>query len=423
MNILQISTLSHRGGAARVMYRLHQDFRHQGHHSIIAARSVQHPEIDVYALADLTLPSNHILRRVITALDWRMERKFAIAGLHPVPQALLQHSILNQSEVVHLHNLHGYYFNYGALDALATRKPVVWTLHDMWAFTGHCAYAYDCTRWQSGCGNCPLLQGKGRALVEPAAPLIDCTAAAWRKKRAVYRRTPLEVVAPSRWLQRLAQASIIGQGRIIHHIPNGIDLEIFKPCEQVKARHQWNIPLNKLVILFSAEKTSNPRKGFAFLREALMQLPNRQNIVLLVMGAGKDTDFPGFHVIHLGYLKDEYTQAAAYNAADLMVFPSLADNQPLGILESLACGTPVVAFNTGGIPEMVRHMETGYLAHYKDTYDLCRGIQTLGENPTRLHEMRAQCRRVAQAEYALSLQAQRYLSLYEQAIDSYRHDK
>ncbi len=416
MNILQINTLVTRGGAARVMSSLHHAFRERGHQSLIAARSVKRQEIDVYSLADLTFPANPAARRVMRAVTWRLDRWLAIASLHPVPRKLSGTALFQNSDIVQLHNLHGYYFDYRYLDALTAQKPVVWTLHDMWAFTGHCAYAYDCLRWKEGCGSCPLLHGEGRRWVEPRPPAIDRTRQVWTSKRKVYARSRIQIVTPSRWLQHLAQESIIGQGREIHHIPNGIDTNVFKPTDRNKARTHFEIPPGKKVLLFSAEKTGNPRKGFSYLKTAIGKLPASE-FVLLIMGYFEKTDFPDFHVIATGYLEDPRTQALAYSAADLLIFPSLADNQPLGVLESLACGTPVVAFETGGLPEVIRHMETGYLARYKDTSDLHHGVEALLRNSQRLRNMRSHCRTVAVNEYSLDLQASRYLALYAQLLE------
>ncbi len=416
MNILQISTLSSRGGAARVMYRLHTAFRQLGHRSRIAARSVQTPEADIFALPDLTLPRTPWIRRGMRAMEVRADKWFAVPALHPVPKALPKTQLFRTSDVIHLHNIHGFYFDYRRLEILTAHKPVVWTLHDMWSFTGHCAYAYECERWRSGCGDCPLLKKDKQVWAEPVPSLIDRTRRVWRTKKNAYRRASLTVVTPSRWLQKLAQESIIGMGKPIHYISNGVDLTVFRPVEQTKAREQFGVPHQKRVLLFSAEKTGNYRKGFALLREALRQIPNPDDFVLLVMGEPSDADFPGFRVIPTGYLEDETTQAQIYAAADLLVFPSLADNQPLSVMESLACGTPVVAFNVGGLPEMVHHMETGYLARYRDAEDLQNGIQTLLQNPARLQAMRAECRQWAESEYDLAVQTERYLNLYRQLL-------
>jgi len=420
MRILQINANVTKGGAARVMYRLHQSFNRFGNQAVIAARSYNEQDANIYCLADITLPKLSIYRRLFRAIEWRSDKMLAIPNLHPVPQKLLRLGIFQDSDIVQLHNIHGNYFNYHELTAFSEAKPTIWTLHDMWAITGHCAYAYDCLRWRGGCHHCPLLIGENRLLVEPAPPIFDPTRLVWKRKSVIYHHADLTVITPSRWLQKLAQESIIGKDREIYFIPNGVDLTIFKPMDRLKAKAYFGVPINKRAILFTAEKAKNLRKGFEFLRKALLQLTNVEEITLLVMGnVAGSIDLPGFHVIELGFMRDETNQAIAYNAADIMVFPSLADNQPLSVLEALACGTPSVAFDIGGIPEMIRSRETGYLVPYKDSSALKRGIEILLNNYELLGSMRDECRRVSVAEYDLDLQTSRYLDLYKETIEKH----
>ncbi len=416
MRILQINTHAGQGGAGRVMCRLHHALNRRGHRSRIVARSRAQKEANVYCLDDVTRIRPPVLMRIVRGLGWRIDKWFDVPTLHLTTRRLLASRLFQTSDVIHLHNLHGRYFNYHLLPALTAAKPTVWTLHDMWAFTGHCAYSYECDRWRKGCHHCPLLKPNKRALVEPGPTLVDRTRQVWRRKRVIYRHSRFSVVTPSRWLQRLAQESIVGEGRTVHFIPNGVDLEVFKPIERVQARAHFGIPQEARVILFAAEKTTSKRKGFLYLLQALDRLRDPA-VVLVVMGKPSDRSLPPrFRVVELGFIQDEVTQSLAYNAADLFVFPSLADNQPLVLIEALACGTPVVAFDAGGIPEMVRHMETGYLARYKDAADLSHGIETLLNDEEMHCRMRIRCRQIAEAEYGLDLQAERYLELYEQIL-------
>ena len=405
MRILQINSHAATGGAGRVVYRLHHAFRRLGHFPRIIARSVREPEPEIYSL-DQIAPTR--LRRLAVFAN----RRFAIPTLHLSTRRIIASPFLETSDIVHLHNIHGNYFNYHLLPALTAAKPTVWTLHDMWALTGHCTYSYECERWRQGCHHCPLFKPQNQDLLYPPPTLVDRTRRVWRHKRLLYRRSRLTVVTPSRWLQGLAQESILGQGREIHFIPNGVDLGVFKPVEQAHARNRLGIPQPARVVLFVAEKTADRRKGFLELLQALEQLKER-DVVLVTMGKPGSHLLPSrFQVIELGFIRDEAMQSLAYAAADLFVFPSLADNQPLVLIESLACGTPIVAFDVGGIPEMVRHMETGYLARYQDTTELAHGIIQLLHRERLRQDMRVHCRRVAVAEYGLQLQVSRYLDLY-----------
>ncbi|MFQ5576763.1 MAG: glycosyltransferase family 4 protein [Anaerolineae bacterium] len=417
MNVLHINTSAYAGGAARAMARLHRGLITQGHTSRIVAKSGPPNDPEVYTVAGNAWPG-----RIVNALAVRADAWFGIPTGHRAPGATFNSNLFRQTDVIHLHNLHGRYFNYHRLPDMSARKPVVWTLHDMWAFTGHCAYSYNCERWQTGCFQCPLLRGKGRLRVEPQPTRLDRTRQIWRNKRALYRRAGLHITAPSRWLADLARQSILAGTGTIQHIPNGVDLNIFRPLDRDAARAELNIPPAANVIFFAAANITAYRKGFAHLPAALKALEPAGPTVLLTMGAVSESgpQAARFKQVNLGHLSDERKQCLAYNAADLFVFPTLADNQPLTVIESLACGTPVVAFKVGGVPEMVRHMQTGYLARPGDARDLAHGIQTLLHNDALRAQMRRRCRELAETTHDLNEQTRRHIALYRQAIKAHR---
>ncbi|HGX93913.1 MAG TPA: glycosyltransferase [Candidatus Tenderia sp.] len=418
MNILQINTRDLVGGAARVMYRLHLEFQRRGHtsHMLVRSRSSPNPQVQTITAAVGRRGRWQRLERAISA---RADARLGTPRLHRSTKRILRTAQFQQAHVVNLHNLHGRYFNYHLLPALTAMKPTVWTLHDMWALTGHCAYAYDCERWKTGCSACPLLRGSGRQIVEPSATWLDRTFSIWRAKKRLYQRTKVHIVTPSYWLRDLVEESILSHALSIQCIPNGVDLDTFVPIEQHLARYTLGLPTNGRVVLFVAEKVAAKRKGATYLLEALSRLPDAASIILLTMGAGdvlSQKPLHRFRLRNVGRLYDERLQSVLYSAADLFVFPSLADNQPLVLIESLACGTPIVAFDTGGVSEMVRPGETGYLARSRDVDDLAHGIHTLLTHDDLRAKMRRRCREIAEKEYSLSLQADRYLALYEQVI-------
>lgn len=422
MNILHINTTDNIGGAGRAMYRLHQGLKHQGQASYILAKSRTTGEPDVQAIAEAVGNRHSLLGRLIDFVGVRADAWFGIPDFHRSTRHILETKCFQQAQVVHFHNLHGGYFNYHLLPTFAAHKPVVWTLHDMWALTGHCAYSYDCERWKTGCFDCPLLREPGRQMVSPGPTRIDRTRRIWRNKQQLYRKTRLHVVTPSYWLYKLAGESILAKADSIQCIPNGVDLAVFRPVDRTMARCALDIDLNAKVILFVAAHVTDRRKGFSYLLNALHTLQDTESIVLLTTGtmgmAG--TQLGRFRCRNLGQLSDERLLSLAYNAADLLVFPTLADNQPLVLIESLACGTPIVSFDVGGVPEMVRHGETGYLACYKDAHDLAQGVLTLLEDDNLRARMRQQCREIAEKEYGLALQAQRYIALYERAYEEHQ---
>ncbi|MGD8623438.1 MAG: glycosyltransferase family 4 protein [Anaerolineae bacterium] len=422
MKILQINTSDLQGGAARAMYRLHQALGKAGHRSRLLTRTRQVRGPETYTIQEVAGSYGGLLGRLHKELAVRADIWFGIPNLHGTTKRLLHTDLFRWADVIQLHNLHGRFFNYHLLPRITAAKPVVWTLHDMWAFTGHCAYAYDCRRWQTGCYACPLLVGEQRQLVEPGPTLLDRTRTIWRRKRNLYGQSSLHLVTPSRWLGNLASDSILAQAGEVEVIPNGVDLHTFAPMDPQAARACLGLPAEAKVILFVAEKLSNRRKGFDLLLEALAHLPDLAGLELLTIGTVESREALGrFRCRELGRLDDEGLMSLAYNAADLFVFPTLADNQPLVVLESLACGTPIVSFDIGGVPEMVRPMETGFLADYRDPVHLARGISVLLEDEALCARLGRRCRAIAVAEYGLELQSKRYQALYQRAIEEHRH--
>ena len=428
MHILHLNTTAHAGGAARAMYRLHQGLQQQGHHSAIVARlnnGLADP--NVHELATLTRPQHRPGDRLLTPAGRIAELSLGLPRwAYPYSHYLPHTDLFRQADVLNLHNLPGGYFNYRLLPQLTAAKPTVWTLHDMWPLTGHCAYAYDCERWRTGCHHCPLLRRANHDLVEPRPTWRDLSRPGWQQKAHLYRQSRLTVVAPSRWLQGLAQQSILGQAAPIHFIPHGIDLDLFRPGDQAAARHRLGLPAAASVLFFSAQLTGSRRKGLAELLAALAQLPpagatDPPTWLLTIGETGAVAHLGGqYHLRELGYLSDEARIRDCYVAADLFVFPTRADNQPLVLLEALACGTPAVSFAVGGVPEMVREGETGLLAPAGDPAGdpagLAHAIHTLLHNPTLRHRLAHTSRHIATTEYDLKLQVARYEALYKDLL-------
>jgi glycosyltransferase involved in cell wall biosynthesis len=420
MNVLHINAWDNVGGAARAMYRLHGELRRLGYGSKLLVGHQTLTESEVGSMTEQLKPFRGPGDRVLDRLGAQLDRISGFDTLSyrdswDVPKT----TAFRQADVINLHNLHGGYFNFRAIPELARHKPIVWTLHDMWALTGHCSYSYACERWRTGCHHCPLLKEPGRRIVEPKPVPLDRTRSIWDAKRRVYQGVPSHVVVPSRWLYDLVGQSILASAASVRHIPYGIDLELFHPVAQEVARCMLDLPVDAQVMFFSAAGVSNERKGFSYLLQALERLPSYENFWLLTSGGRADLPPSSgrLKVRQLGYLDEERIQRLALAAADVFVFPTLADNLPLVAIEAQACGTPVVSFDVGGVSEIVRHMDTGYLARYRDVDDLARGISTvLGSDELR-GRMRLRCRQVAEAEYSLKLQARRYIELYDEVIE------
>jgi glycosyltransferase involved in cell wall biosynthesis len=402
MKVLHFNQTDVIGGAAISAYRLHQGLIAQGISSqlLVATQSLEDDEIStIQALPRI----EQRLRYFNEALGLR---HLNYISSFKIPQ----HSFYQKADIVNFHNVHGGFFNYLSIPSLTQSKPCLWTLHDMWSFTGGCVYSYDCDRWKIGCGQCPY----------PDTNLPrDSSHIEWQLKRWLYQGSNLTIVAPSPWLATQARKSILANFEI-YHIPHGIDTEIYHPLDAEACRAVLGIPARHRVLLIGAQSLKDPRKGTDLLINALDYLPAalKAEMVLVTLGnrGGKMFEGLGIPTIHLGYLESDRLKAVAFSAADLFVFPTRADNLPLVLQESLACGTPMVSFDVGGVSDLVRPGITGYLAKPENSQDFGQGIVQLLDDPLLRQRMGQNCRAIAEVEYPLTLQAQRYRALYQTVL-------
>ncbi|MBW2491613.1 MAG: glycosyltransferase, partial [Deltaproteobacteria bacterium] len=319
---------------------------------------------------------------------------------------------IRQADIIHLHWVAGL-MDYRLAPKAFAGKPVFWTLHDMNAFTGGCHYSGNCQKYKKGCGACPQL---GSAIEEDLSRQIS------NQKYKVFKKLNLNIVTPSKWLADCAVQSRLLSGHPIEVIPNGFPLDTFKPGIKSEARSKINISNSKKVILFGADSVENTRKGFKYLSEAINKLPqvNKQDLCILTFGKiSEDTEVScNYPVYSLGAVETEEQVADVYNAADAYVIPSLEDNLPNTVAEALACGTPVVGFAAGGIPEMIEHQKTGYLAEPKDIDGLIKGIDWVLSVHKNGIDFTKSCREKALTEYDSAPQAQAYRRLYQQLHQS-----
>ena len=320
------------------------------------------------------------------------------------------------ADLIDIHCTHCATLSYLALPRITADKPAVFTFHDMWPITGHCHASLDCERWKTGCGKCPY------PLTEPAIRR-DATAIEWRLKNHAYQRSKFTIVTPSKWLRNLVRQSMLATFDV-RHIPHGIDTEIYQPIDKDLARSILGIPQDKKILIFGAETMKRPLKGADLLIMALKRLPDalKQELVLLVFGNATDgiINETGILSIQLGYLRNDRMKVLAFSAADLFIHPSRAENSPLVILESMACGTPVASFAVGGVPELVRDGITGQLAKPEHASDLTRVIEEMISNPDALNTMAQNCRSIVLKEYPIALQTSRTIDLYHRLIAEHR---
>jgi glycosyltransferase involved in cell wall biosynthesis len=414
MRVLHISTWDNLGGSGRSAYRLHTGLKALGVQSRMLVG------FQCTGADDVRVIGGPVLGRLDRACGGLIDR----AGLqylgYPASLFMTRLRWVREADVIQLFNTHGGYFSHLALGRLSHFRPVVWRLSDMWAVTGHCGYSYECERWRTGCGECPHLAEY------PRLPL-DTTALLWRVKRRVYDRSRLTIVAPSHWMAGIARESPLLRRFPVRIIPNGVDTQLYHPVPKAAARRALGIDAGARVVLFSANAIGLARKGGAYVEDAMRRVwaEGVRDLTLLIVGEGAGAREPAvpFPTKVIGAVREERRMALAYAAADTFVLPTLAENLPNAILESMACGTPVVAFDVGGVSDAVRHLETGYLAVLGDSTDLAKGIRLLVEDTGLAEKLQVRCREVAENEYPLELQARRFVELYRDVIDRHRAEQ
>jgi glycosyltransferase involved in cell wall biosynthesis len=312
---------------------------------------------------------------------------------------------VKNADIIYIHWALKGLLNLRSIKQIASlNKPVIIFLHDMWNITGGCHHSFTCEKYKTeGCNDCPMF---------PAVKKNDLSAKEFRKKMQLYsKHNNLYFISPSKWLYNCAKESLLTKSKPVFYIPNLIDNIIFKPTDKTVARQILNIDVNETVIAFGAVSVNSPYKGWAYLQKALELLKQDdsiKNISVLIFGSGYDKGIAAsipFKTKFMGYLQDEYSTALVYNAADVFIVPSLADNLPTTVQESLSCGTPVVGFEVGGIPDMISHKKNGYLAKYKDSGDIAAGIKFCINNRIKGYRL---------PDFEPSVIVQKHLELFEQ---------
>jgi len=318
------------------------------------------------------------------------------------------HLLVKEADIIHIHWINQGFLSLQGLEKLIkTGKPVFCTMHDMWFCTGICHHARECNCYQTQCHDCFYLTKPGHS---------DLSCQIFKRKKAVYQSGKITFITCSNWLKSRAEKSALLSGQQIFSIPNPIDISVFRPIDKSRCREKFNLPNDKKLILFGAVKISDERKGIHYLVEAVELLSRNTgaNTMELVIFGKSNRDLSeifSLKVNYLDYLSNEEDIVALYNAADVYVTPSLDENLPNTIMESMACGTPCVGFRTGGIPEMIAHQQNGYVAKYEDSGDLAKGILWCLENYSNLT---VEARKKVENYYSEEIVAKQYLNLYQQ---------
>lgn len=417
MKIAIVNTYANGGGAARAANRLYHGLRQLGHESFMyvlhgSGKSVvpYQPEMTLMGKVVREIRSKIIDRSFSQYVQSRPSglktfsddrSQFGSGPIENIPDC----------DVVNLH------WGAGLIDhaslPILVRTPMVWTLHDMWPFTGGCHYDDECGRFKQACGRCPILSSQAEN---------DLSHKIWERKQKSWSEVPIAVVAPSHWLAEMARASSLFKNRRVEVIPNGIDTEKYKPLDKKLARDAYGLPQDRKLVLFSAmSATTDKRKGHHLLLPALKKMALEgwgKKTELIIIGASEPDSAPALDmkVHYMGHLHDEISSALLFSAADVTVAPSMQENLSNTVMESLSCGTPVVAFNIGGMPDMIDHQSNGYLASAFESDDLAQGIMWILESDERQEMLSRQARKIVLERFAIKTVANQYLTLYQDLL-------
>ncbi|RYU86908.1 glycosyltransferase [Mucilaginibacter terrigena] len=382
MKVALINTSDSGGGAAEACMRLLKALQLQAVDVTLVVQHKKRADSAVYSVernlfGKLRSKVNFLRERL--PFMWFHERDRSVRFAFSTANAgtdISRSKVIQQADIIHLHWTNSGFLSVGDLKKLlALNKPVVWTLHDMWAFTGGCHYSGPCNHFKNQCGNCYFLR-------EPEDD--DLSHDGWlHKKDMLSIAKNLSVVTCSNWLAGVAKQSTLLQNHSIQAIPNPIDTELFSPGDKAAARAKWGIDPSAKIILFGAANINDRRKGISFLVDALHFLKNEPApdtpVEIVIFGKNKhfDTSALPYPVHQLNTITSPADLAEIYSMADVFVSPSVEDNLPNMIMEAMSCGTPVAAFNTGGIPDLIDHQVNGYLAEFKSPIDLAAGINDI----------------------------------------------
>lgn len=366
MKILQINSVCGVGSTGRIATDLYKVLEEQGHECKIAYGRGTAPE----GIDSIKIGSN--LDNYAHVFKTRVFDKHGFGSASATNKFIEEVKEYNP-DIIHLHNIHGYYINIEILFNYLkeANKPVVWTLHDCWGFTGHCAY-FDyvgCDKWKNGCDKCPQKEGY------PTSKVFDNSKLNYEKKRELFTSVKnMTIVTPSKWLANLVKESFLGKYPV-EVINNGIDLEVFKPTES-NFREKYNLQ-DKFIVLGVAS-VWDERKGLKYFIELSKKLSNDYKIVVVGVNENQKKELPN-NILAITRTNNVKELAEIYTAADVFVNPTLEDNFPNTNLEALACGTAVIVFNTGGSVECIEVIN-GCIVEKANINGILKSIENLRQN-------------------------------------------
>ncbi|MBT9314585.1 glycosyltransferase [Leptothoe spongobia] len=415
MKVLHLSTGDLGGGAFRGTYWLHQGLLRKGIDSKILVSNKLSDDSTIIKNSQNTFLSK--LDQVRSSFDElslafyqnRLRERFSPAYTSSFK---LKETISKiQPDIVHLHWINGGFLNPEMIGGL--NIPTVWTLRDMWPFSGGCHYAGECNKYLESCGKCPILRSKSEN---------DISRNLWSRKKKAWQNSNIRVVAISNWLADCARASSLFRNQQIVVIHNAVDEKKFRPMSRDFSREALALPPNKKIIAFGAiNPLRNKKKGFQYLAKALKRLSNenfKDSLEVLIFGSSKpeqEVDI-GFKINYLGRLHDDVTLSLVYSAADVMVVPSIQEGFGKTAIEAMACATPVISFDSTGLKDIVEHKLTGYRAECFSVDDLAYGISWILHDEQHLIALSRQARESVEKKFTITKQVDKYHQLYKELI-------
>ena len=374
LKIVHISHSDKQGGAAIAAFRHNEAFNQGDYSSKLLVinktsgdKTVITPPINSSLIKIKKAVFNKLNQRILSSLKPYAAWSVATHGFDPKSW-----EVLKDADVIVIHWINGGALSINGIESiLKLGKPVIWFLHDMWTFTGGCHYSLECEKYKDTCGTCPLFNNRIGSTSENDFSHVQLI----RKINHWTKYTNQYVFSPSKWLADCAQNSSLFKGNKIFVFRNCVNKDKYKPISQSMARKILNLPDRKKLVLFGADSVASPYKGWNFLKGALEKL-DKESVECVVFGStGDDVKLESnIKINYVGKLFDDYSLILLYNACDVFVTPSIADNYPNVLIEAMSCGLPCVGFNIGGIPEIIEHRINGYVSQETTSEGLKEGI-------------------------------------------------
>lgn len=416
MKVLHISTSDRIGGAAIAAYRMNEAMNSNCIESRLLVMNKITTDLTVLSITDYKRKSSKFFYSLYYPLSFYLKRKlllphglFSLGFLHSYHLTLLEE--VQNADIIYIHWVNNFFLGIKELKRLLELgKPIIFFMHDMWLLTGGCHHAFSCTGFQYSCTKCPNIRRKSLKIIAKYG---------LQGKKRITRFNNLFIMCPSQWMSECVEKSVLFKNKERIVVPNMLNTSRFSFIDKTIAREILGLPLDKKMILFAADGgTANIYKGWHFLKESL-KLINESEVGLVILGnhlSYEECSELPYPVYSLGKISDEYTLPLLYNAVDIYVTSSLVEAFGQTIVEAQSCGTLVVGFNIGGIPDIITHKKTGYLAQPGSAEDLKNGICWALDNYDN-EEMKIALRTSVKSKFSYKTVVKQHTDFWSKIID------